>query len=280
MGIIVYKPTSAGRRAASVSDFKDITTDEPLKSLLRPMKKTGGRNNYGRITSRFRGGGHKRQYRVVDFKRNKDNIVGKVAEIEYDPNRSIRIARLHYKDGEKRYILAWEGIKVGDEVVSGEKVEPRIGNTMPLKNIPPGMNIFNIEMFPGKGGQLVRAAGSSGQILGRDKDQVTVSLPSGEQRYLHGNCRATIGQCGNTEHNLIRIGKAGRNRWKGRMPHNRGTTMNPVDHPLGGGDGRSHGGRHPCSPWGKLAKGGKTRNPRKLSSKRIIRRRKKGPHVG
>lgn len=280
MAVIQYKPTSAGRRNSSVADFKEITSTTPLKSLLVPIQKTGGRNNQGRMTSRCRGGGHKRQYRVIDFKRNKDNIPGKVATIEYDPNRSIRIALVHYADGEKRYILAWEGIQVGNEVLSGDRVEPRPGNTMALKNIPQGMSVHNIEMYPGRGGQLVRSAGSSAQVLAKDKEYVILSLPSGEQRYVYAECRATVGQCGNTEHNLVRIGKAGRNRWRGKRPHVRGTAKNPVDHPMGGGDGRSHGGRHPCSPTGVLSKGGKTRKPKKTSNKHIIRRRKKGPHVG
>ncbi len=280
MGIIIYKPTSAGRRNSSVHDFAEITCDTPLKSLLAPKRRKGGRNCYGRVTTRFRGGGHKKQFRIIDIKRDKEDISATVSTVEYDPNRSVRIALLQYKDGEKRYVIAWEGIQVGEEVVSGEKTEPKNGNCMKLKNIPQGLSVHNVEMSPGRGGQLARSAGSSAQVLAKDKNYVILSLPSGEQRYVFGECKATIGQCGNTEHNLVRIGKAGRKRWSGIRPRVRGTAKNPVDHPMGGGDARSHGGRHPCSPNGVLSKGGKTRKHKKPSNSHIIRRRKKGPHVG
>ncbi len=276
MGIRVYKPTSAGRRNASVSDFAEITdrNKRPEKSLTVRYKKKGGRNNQGKITARHRGGGHKRQYRIIDFRRQKDGIPAKVAYIEYDPCRSARIALLHYVDGEKRYILAPKGLEVGTMIVSGEKVEPNVGNCMPLESIPPGTTIHNIEMQPGKGGQLCRAAGTSAVINAREGKWAQITLPSGEVRRLPAKCRATIGEIGNSEHSSIRLGKAGRKRWLGRRPHVRGTAMNPVAHPMGGGEGRNSGGRHPCSPTGKLAKGGQTRKRRKASSKAIIRRRK------
>ncbi|WP_166820707.1 50S ribosomal protein L2 [Thalassoroseus pseudoceratinae] len=276
MGIRVYKPTSAGRRNASVSDFAEITDRKkrPEKSLTVRYKKKGGRNNQGKITARHRGGGHKRQYRIIDFRRQKDGIPAKVAFIEYDPCRSARIALLHYVDGEKRYILAPKGLEVGTMIVSGEKVEPNLGNCMPLESIPPGTTIHNIEMQPGKGGQLCRAAGTSAVINAREGKWAQITLPSGEVRRLPAKCRATIGEIGNSEHSSIRLGKAGRKRWLGRRPHVRGTAMNPVAHPMGGGEGRNSGGRHPCSPTGKLAKGGQTRKRRKASSKAIIRRRK------
>ncbi len=276
MGIRVYKPTSAGRRNASVSDFAEITDRKkrPEKSLTVRYKKKGGRNNQGKITARHRGGGHKRQYRIIDFRRLKDNVPAKVAYIEYDPCRSARIALLYYVDGEKRYILAPKGLEVGTMIVSGEKVEPNVGNCMPLESIPPGTTIHNIEMQPGKGGQLCRAAGTSAVINAREGKWAQITLPSGEVRRLPAKCRATIGEIGNSEHSSIRLGKAGRKRWLGRRPHVRGTAMNPVAHPMGGGEGRNSGGRHPCSPTGKLAKGGQTRKRRKASSKAIIRRRK------
>ena len=276
MGIIYYKPTSAGRRFASVSDFSEITTDKPEKSLLEPIRKTGGRNNEGKITAEHIGGGSRRHYRIIDFKRRKDNVPAKVASVEYDPNRSARIALLHYADGEKRYILAPNNLKVGRIVLSGEKVEPESGNCMPLKNIPLGMDIHNIELRVGQGGQLVRSAGGVAKLLAKEGDYAHIVLPSGEIRKLFLECRATIGQLGNLDHENIRIGKAGRNRWKGIRPHVRGVAQNPVSHPLGGGEGRSGGGRHPCSRTGLLAKGGKTRKKKSLSSKFIIRRRRIG----
>ena len=276
MGIIYYKPTSAGRRFASVSDFSEITTDKPEKSLLEPIRKTGGRNNEGKITAEHIGGGSRRHYRIIDFKRRKDNVPARVASVEYDPNRSARIALLHYADGEKRYILAPNNLKVGQTVMSGEKVEPESGNCMPIKNIPLGLDIHNIELRVGQGGRLVRSAGGVAKLLAKEGDYAHIVLPSGEIRKLFLECRATIGQLGNLDHKNIRIGKAGRNRWKGIRPHVRGVAQNPVSHPLGGGEGRSGGGRHPCSRTGLLAKGGKTRKKKSLSSKFIIRRRRIG----
>ncbi|MCF6147211.1 MAG: 50S ribosomal protein L2 [Candidatus Kuenenia sp.] len=276
MGIIYYKPVTPGRRFASVSDFSEITKTKPERSLIEPVKKTGGRNSEGKITAGNIGGGSKRQYRRIDFKRRKDDIPAKVASIEYDPNRSARIALLHYADGEKRYILAPENLKVGQSVKSGEKVEPDIGNAMPLNNIPLGLEIHNIELRVGQGGKIVRSAGSVAKLLAKEGGYAHVSLPSGEVRKIYGACRATIGQLGNTEHDNIRLGKAGRNRWKGRRPHVRGVAKNPVAHPMGGGEGRSGGGRHPCSKTGLLAKGGKTRKKRAVSSRFIIRRRRVG----
>jgi large subunit ribosomal protein L2 len=275
MGIRRYKPTSPGRRKSSVSDFAEITTSTPEKSLLEPMKKTGGRNNQGRITSRHRGGGHKRRYRRIDFLRNKDGVPATVMSIEYDPNRSVRIALLKYADGEKRYILAPAAVTVGQRVMSGTTAEPKPGNAMPLSAIPTGLPVHNIEMYPGRGGQLVRAAGGVAQLMAKEGNHALLTLPSGELRRVHINCRATIGQLGNEEHALVRIGKAGRNRWLGKRPKVRGSAMNPVSHPLGGGEGRAGAGRPPCSPTGKLSKGGKTRSPRKNSSRMIVRRRKK-----
>jgi len=276
MGIRHYKPITPGRRGASVSDFAEITDRKkrPEKSLVVRLKKKGGRNNQGKITVRHRGGGHKRLYRIIDFKRNKDQIPAKVAAIEYDPNRTARIALLHYADGEKRYILAPEGLKAGDTIVSGSDAEPNVGNCMPLAKIPPGTTIHNIEMRPGRGGQLCRSAGTEAVINAREGKWAQITLPSGEVRRLPSACRATIGSIGNSEHSGIVLGKAGRKRWMGRRPHVRGTAMNPVSHPMGGGEGRNSGGRHPCSPTGKLAKGGHTRKRRKASSKAIIRRRK------
>jgi len=275
MGIRNYKPTSPGRRFGSVSDFAEITRRGPEKSLVEPLKKTGGRNAHGRTTSRFRGGGHKRKYRIIDFKRRKDGVPARVAAIEYDPNRSARIALLHYRDGEKRYILAPVGLKVDDLVESGEQVEPKVGNCMPLKSMPLGLTVHNVELVPGRGGQLGRSAGAGVQLTAREGRYAHLLLPSGEIRKVPVECRATIGQVGNLDHQNISLGKAGRSRWKGRRPHVRGTAQNPVSHPMGGGEGRSGGGRHPCSPWGKLSKGGRTRSPRKPSSRFIIRRRKK-----
>jgi len=274
MGIRVYKPTSAGRRNSSVNDYAELTTDKPEKSLCKRIKKTGGRNHHGVTTTRFRGGGARRIYRVIDFKRKKDGIPAKVATIEYDPNRNCFISLLHYADGEKRYILAPFGIKAGDRVESGQACEPKIGNTMPMSAIPAGMEIHNIEMRAGQGGKLVRGAGSAARIVAKEGNWVTVVLPSGEMRMIRKECRATIGRLSNPDHQNVRIGKAGRKRHMGVRPHVRGKAMNPVAHPMGGGEGRANGGRHPCSPTGVLAKGGKTRNPRNPSNKRIIRRRK------
>jgi large subunit ribosomal protein L2 len=276
MGIRQYKPVSKGRRFASVSDFAEITDrrKKPEESLLVPLKKKAGRNNQGFITSRHRGGGHRRHYRIIDFARGKDGIPAKVVSIEYDPNRSSRIALLCYADGEKRYILAPEGLKAGDTVQSGPEAEPRLGNCLPLRKIPTGMQIHNIEMQPGAGGLLCRAAGAYATLTAREGRWAQITLPSGEIRRLPADCRATVGMIGNVDHMSIRLGKAGRSRWLGRRPHVRGTAMNPVAHPLGGGEGRSKGGRHPCSPTGKLAKGGKTRRRRKPSNSAIIRRRR------
>lgn len=280
MGIRYYKPVTKGRRGASVSDFTEITDrkKKPEKSLLTPNKKTGGRNFQGIVTSRFRGGGHKQMYRKIDFKRVKDNVWATVESIEYDPNRTCRIALLKYEDGVKAYILAPEGLKAGDRVISGAEIEPRMGHCMPLKKIPLGMNVHNVEMQPGRGGQICRSAGCTATLTAREGDWAQITLPSGEVRRMSSDCRATIGVIGNADHMNIRLGKAGRKRWMGRKPHNRGTSQNPVDHPMGGGEGRSKGGRHPCSPTGVLAKGGKTRRKRKPSNKAIIRRRRPGPH--
>ena len=274
MGIKSYKPYTPGRRHMPVSTFDEITTDKPEKSLLAPLKKHGGRNQQGRLTVRHQGGGHKRRYRIIDFKRNKDGIPAKVATIEYDPNRSARIALLHYVDGEKRYILAPNGLKVGDKVESGAEADIKTGNALPLKNIPVGTLIHNIELKIGKGGQLVRSAGVAAQLMAKEGNYATIRMPSGEVRKVHINCRATIGQVGNLDHENITIGKAGRNRWLGKRPENRGVAMNPVDHPHGGGEGRSPVGRkHPVTKWGKCAMGAKTRK-KKASDKLIVRRRK------
>ncbi|HEY2409885.1 MAG TPA: 50S ribosomal protein L2 [Polyangiaceae bacterium] len=276
MGIRAYKPTSAGRRFYTVSDFSEITTDVPERKLVEAKPSTGGRNHYGRITSRFRGGGHKQRYRVIDFKRDKIGVPAKVAHIEYDPNRTARIALLHYLDGEKRYILAPDGLKQGDQVVSSKLADIRPGNSLPLGEIPAGTMVHNIEMRKGKGGQLVRSAGSAAQLMAKDADYAQLKLPSGEVRKIHVLCRATVGQVSNLEHQNISLGKAGRARWLGRRPHNRGVTMNPVDHPMGGGEGRTSGGRHPCSPWGQLAKGLKTRNNKRTDSMIVKHRKAKG----
>jgi large subunit ribosomal protein L2 len=280
MGIRYYKPTSAGRRQGSVSDFAELTDrkKKPEKSLLIPHKKKGGRNNQGIVCSRFRGGGHKRMYRLIDFKRHKDNIWADVVAIEYDPNRSARIALLKYTDGERTYIIAPEGLKAGDRVVSGEEAEPRVGNSLPLRKVPLGMTVHNLEMQPGRGAQLCRSAGTSATLTAREGQWAQITLPSGEVRRVSSECRATIGSIGNSDHMNISLGKAGRKRWKGRKPHNRGTSMNPVSHPMGGGEGRTAGGRDPCSPTGVLSKGGKTRKKRKPSNAAIIRRRRPGPH--
>lgn len=275
MGIKTYKPTSPGRRHGSVLDYAEITTTKPEKSLLRPLKKTGGRNNQGRITSRRRGGGNKRRYRVIDFKRNKDGIPGKVKTIEYDPNRTANIALIWYADGEKRYILAPLGLTVGQEILSGKEADPLPGNAMELADIPVGLWVHGIELQPGRGAQFCRSAGSYAQLQAREGDYAVILLPSGELRRVHVRCRATVGRMGNTDHQNVKLGKAGRNRHRGRRPKVRGTAMNPVDHPLGGGEGRTKGGRHPCSPTAKLAKGGRTRKPNNPSNKFILRRRKR-----
>jgi large subunit ribosomal protein L2 len=275
MGIRKYKPTTPGRRGATVSDFADLTPGaKPVKSLMKPKRRKGGRNNQGVITARHRGGGHKRHLRLIDFRRNKDGIPSVVDSIQYDPNRSARIALLHYVDGEKRYILAPDGLKAGDKIMSGSDAPPSVGNCLPLSAIPVGLSVHNIEMLPGHGGVLCRAAGMRATLAARDADWAQINLPSGEIRRVPAACRATIGVVGNSEHMAIVLGKAGRKRWLGRRPHVRGTTMNPIDHPHGGGEGRTKGGRHPVSPTGVLAKGGSTRKRRKPSNKAIVRRRK------
>jgi large subunit ribosomal protein L2 len=276
MGIRIYRPTSAGRRNSSVNDYVELTTSQREKSLCRRIKKHGGRNHRGITTVRFRGGGARKIYRVIDFKRDKDGVPAKVATVEYDPNRNCFISLLHYADGEKRYMLAPLGVKVGDGVESGPSCEPKVGNAMPLGAIPAGLDVHNVELRAGQGGKLVRGAGNSARIMAKEGDWVTIVLPSGEMRMIRKECRATIGQLSNPDDQNVRIGKAGRNRHMGRRPHVRGKAMNPVSHPMGGGEGRANGGRHPCSPTGVLAKGGKTRNPRRTSNKRIIRRRKSG----
>ena len=275
MGLRYYRPTSTGRRFATVLDFEEITTDTPEKSLLVSLHRKGGRNNTGRLTCRHKGGGHKPIYRIIDFRRNKDDIPARVATIEYDPNRSARIALLHYKDGEKRYILAPKELQVGQEVLSGERAEPKPGNCLPLRLIPSGIPVHNIELRPGQGGIMVRSAGGQAQLMAKEGNQATIQLPSGEIRKVHIECRATIGQLGNLDHQNVTLGKAGRKRWMGIRPTVRGSAMNPVSHPMGGGEGRRAGGRDPVSPWGVLAKGGKTRKRRKHSTKNIIRRRTK-----
>jgi large subunit ribosomal protein L2 len=276
MGIKKYKPTTNGRRGMTTNDFAEITTDKPEKSLLAPLSKKAGRNNQGKITVRHQGGGHKRQYRIIDFKRDKDGIPGRVATIEYDPNRSANIALINYADGEKRYILAPKNLVVGMEIVSGPEADIKVGNALPLANIPVGTTIHNIELKPGRGGQLVRSAGTSAQVLGKEDRYVLVRLNSGEVRMVLATCRATVGQVGNEHHELINIGKAGRSRWMGKRPTVRGSVMNPVDHPHGGGEGRAPIGRKsPMSPWGKPTLGYKTRKKNKASDKFIVRRRKK-----
>ena len=275
MGIRRYKPTSAGRRGASVSDFAELTPGaKPEKSLLKRQKKKGGRNSQGVITSRHRGGGHKQQYRVIDFRRAKDGVPAIVHSIQYDPNRTTRIALLHYKDGEKRYIIAPDGLKAGAELLSGPDAPPAVGNCLPLKNIPTGMAIHNIELQPGRGGVLCRAAGVSAVLVARDANWAQITLPSGEIRRVPGTCRATIGVTSNPDHMNVVLGKAGRKRWMGIRPHVRGTAMNPIDHPHGGGEGRTKGGRHPVTPQGKPTKGGMTRKRRKPSNSAIVRRRR------
>jgi len=277
MGIKSFKPTSAARRYYTVSDFAELTKSaEPEKSLLEHQHRTGGRNHHGRITSRFRGGGHKQRYRVIDFRRQKIGIPAKVDSIQYDPNRTARIALLAYADGEKRYILAPDGLKAGDTVISSRNADIKPGNSLPLLAIPLGTSIHNIELKKGKGGQLCRSAGVSAQLMSKEGSWGQVRLPSGEVRLVHLECRATIGQVSNADHQNISLGKAGRTRWLGKRPHNRGVTMNPVDHPMGGGEGRTSGGRHPCSPWGQLSKGLKTRNNKRTDGMIIKRRGQKG----
>lgn len=276
MAIKKYKPTSPGRRKSSVNDYHELThkRKRPEKSLTERITRTGGRNHSGKITAWHRGGGARKLYRRIDFKRNKFDCVGTIEAIEYDPNRSCHIALVRYEDGEKRYILAPGGLTAGDTIESGHQVEPKVGSCMPLKTIPVGMDVHNIELHAGQGGKLVRSAGTSARLLAREGDWATLVMPSGEMRQIRVECRATIGALGNSEHQNIRQGKAGRRRHMGKRPHVRGTAMNPVAHPLGGGEGRSGGGRHPCSPWGQLAKGGRTRNRKKNSNKRILRRRR------
>ncbi len=275
MGIRKYKPTSPGRRNASVSDFADLTPGaKPEKSLLRPIKKTGGRNNQGKITCRHRGGGHKRRYRLIDFRRNKDGMSAVVDSIQYDPNRSARIALLKYEDGEKRYIIAPAGLTAGDTVMSGDEAAPTVGNCLPLSKIPLSTVVHNVELRIGGGAVLCRSAGTSATLMAREAGWAQISLPSGEIRRIPATCRATIGSTGNGDHSMVVLGKAGRKRWMGRRPHVRGTAMNPVDHPHGGGEGRTKGGRHPVSPTGVSAKGGMTRQRRKPSNTAIVRRRK------
>lgn len=273
MAITTHKPTSPGRRFYTCSDGSELTKKAPERKLCESKTSTGGRNNQGRVTSRFRGGGHKRQYRIIDFLRGKIGIPAKVTAIEYDPNRRARIALLTYVDGEKAYILAPDGLKVGDEVISSRNADIRPGNSLPLSHVPAGTMIHNVELRRGKGGQLVRAAGGAAQLMGKDGEYAQVRLPSGEVRKVHVLCRATVGQVSNLEAQNTSLGKAGRARWLGRRPHNRGVTMNPVDHPMGGGEGRTSGGRHPCSPWGTLAKGMKTRNNKRTDSM-IVKNRK------
>ena len=275
MGIRIYKPTSAGRRNASVSDFRELTKGaKPEKSLLRRAKKKGGRNNQGVITARHRGGGHKRMYRIIDFRRVKDGVTAKVDSVQYDPNRSARIALLHYVDGTKSYILSPDGLKAGDTVENGPDAPAKLGNCLPLKNIPLGMAIHNVELRPGGGGTFCRSAGTFATLMAREAGWAQLQMPSGEVRRVPAACRASIGKIGNSEHSSVRLGKAGRKRWLGRRPHVRGTAMNPIDHPHGGGEGRTKGGRHPVSPQGRPAKGGSTRQRRKPSNAAIVRRRR------
>ena len=275
MGIRTYKPTSPGRRFQTVQTFDDLTTSKPHKPLVENLHRSGGRNNHGELTSWWRGGGHKRLYRIIDFKRDKKDIPGTISTIEYDPNRSARIALVTYSDGEKRYILQPLGLKVGDSVVAGDNVDILPGNALPLKNIPLGTMLHNVELKPGKGGQIARSAGSSVQLVAKEGDYASVKMPSGEIRHIAIVCYATVGQVGNLDHENVSIGKAGRSRWLGRRPHNRGVVMNPVDHPHGGGEGKTSGGRHPVSPWGLPTKGYKTRN-HKATDKFIVQRRPKG----
>jgi large subunit ribosomal protein L2 len=275
MPVIKHKPTSPGRRGATIVRDPDITGGKPEKSLLEPKKRSSGRNNRGRITSHRRGGGHKRKYRKVDFRRRYDGVPAKVAEVQYDPNRTANLALLHYADGRKTYIIAPLGIKQGDELMSGPEAEPRVGNAMTLRQMPLGSIIHCVELVPGQGARMARSAGGSIRLMSREGEQALLQLPSGETRRVNVECRATLGQVGNIDHSLRKLGKAGLNRWKGRRPKVRGTAMSAYAHPMGGGEGRTAGGRHPVSPWGKPAKGGVTRNKKKPSSKMIVRRRKK-----
>lgn len=275
MAIRKVKPTSPGRRFQTYLSNDDVMKVEPEKSLLAPLKKTGGRNVYGRITTRFRGGGHRRHYRIIDFKRDKFGIPARVATIEYDPNRSARIALLHYVDGEKRYILAPVNLKVNDMVIAGPEADIKPGNALPLRNIPLGTQVHNVELQKGKGGQIVRSAGTYAQLMAKEDKYALLKLPSGEMRLVLIDCIATVGQIGNVQHENVSLGKAGRKRWLGRRPHVRGVAMNPVDHPMGGGEGRSSGGRHPVSPWGMPTKGYKTRDKKKSSNRLIVKRRTK-----
>ncbi len=275
MGLKTHNPTTPSRRHMVLSDFADVTKSTPERSLVKPMKSKAGRNSAVRISVRHRGGGHKRRYRVIDFKRDKFGVPAKVAGIEYDPNRSARIALLHYADGEKRYIIAPAGLKVGSSLMSGPDAEPAVGNALPLGRIPVGMDVHNIELVSGKGGQLVRSAGTSAQLMSREEDFANIKMPSGEIRRIRTNCLATVGRVGNVDHGNVVMGKAGRKRWLGIRPTVRGVAMNPVDHPMGGGEGRTSGGGHPKSPWGLLAKGKRTRDKAKQSNKYIVERRKK-----
>ena len=274
MAVKKYKPTSPGRRFMAVSSFEDVTKKAPEKSLVEPLKRTGGRNNNGRITTRHQGGGHKRQYRIIDFKRVKDGVPAKVAAIEYDPNRSARIALLHYADGAKSYIIAPQGLRVGSSVESGPTADIKAGNALPLDNIPTGTLVHNVELKPGQGAKMARSAGAGVQLVAKDQGYGVLRLPSGEMRRVLLTCRATVGQVGNSDHANEVSGKAGRSRWLGQRPHVRGVAMNPVDHPLGGGEGKTSGGRHPVSPWGQPSKGYKTRN-RKATDRFIVQRRQK-----
>jgi large subunit ribosomal protein L2 len=274
MPIRKYKPTSAGRRFQSVQTFDEITESKPHKPLVEPLHRSGGRNNRGELTAWWRGGGHKRNYRVIDFRRDKLDIPGKVATVEYDPNRTARIALITYADGEKRYILHPVGLKVGDTVIAGANVDILPGNCLPLKNVPLGTQLHNVELKPGKGGQIARSAGSAVQLVAKEGEYASVKMPSGEIRLINVECYATVGQVGNIDHENVSIGKAGRSRWLGKRPHVRGVAMNPVDHPLGGGEGKTSGGRHPVSPWGQPTKGYKTRR-NKRSDRFIVQRKKK-----
>ena len=272
MALISRKPTSPGRRFQTASDFAELTRAKPEKSLVKTLKRTGGRNNHGRITTRHRGGGHKRRYRLIDFKRNKVGVPARVAAIEYDPNHTVRIALLHYVDGDKSYILAPQELQVGDQVIASTEADIKAGNSLPLQNIPAGTLVHNVELKPGKGGQLARAAGAYVQLMAKEGKYAHLKLPSGEVRMVLLNCKATIGQLSNADQENVSLGKAGRTRWQGRRPHVRGVAMNPVDHPMGGGEGKSSGGRHPCTPWGVPTKGFKTRKP-KDSDRYIIKHR-------
>lgn len=275
MPVKSYRPTTPSRRTMTTADFSGLSKVEPEKSLVRPLKRSGGRNNHGRITCRHRGGGHARRYRLIDFKRNKDGVPGRVKTVEYDPNRSARIALLAYADGEKRYIVAPSALKVGDTVMSGPGAEIKPGNALALKDIPTGTTVHCIELRPGGGAKMAKSAGAAVQIVAKDGNRVALRLPSGEMRQVNEMCRATVGQVSNIEHDTVKLGKAGRARWLGRRPTVRGVAMNPVDHPMGGGEGRSSGGRHPCTPWGKPTKGSKTRKKNKASDQYIIKRRGK-----